>query len=80
MHQNRWERRILQQTVDCKEHRIIHKTTTAYLSQSNGIVKRANQTVIERVRVLLHDSGLPASMWCEVASTVLYLKDFIPTA
>ena len=29
--------------------------------------------------VLLHESGLPASMWCEVASTVLYLKDFIPT-
>jgi hypothetical protein len=22
---------------------------------------------------------LPAFMWCEVASTVIYLKDFIPT-
>ena len=31
------------------------------------------------MRVLLHDSGLLASMWFEVASTVLYLKDFIPT-
>ena len=36
--------------------------------------------VIERVWVLLHDSGLPATMWCEVASMVYYLKDFIPTA
>ena len=35
--------------------------------------------VIEHVQVLLHDSGLPAMMWCKVASMVLYLKDFIPT-
>jgi hypothetical protein len=47
--------------------------------QSNGVVECANRTVIKRVRVLLHESGLPASMWCEVASTVLYLKDFALT-
>ena len=64
----------------CKEFGILHKTTSTYSSQSNGIVKCANWTVIEHVRVLLHDSGLPASMWCEVASMVLYLKDFIPIA
>ena len=64
----------------CKEFGIIHETTSAHSSQSNSIVEQANRTVIERVRVLLHDSGLPAMMWCEVASTVLYLKDFIPTA
>jgi hypothetical protein len=39
----------------------------------------SNQTIIEHVQVLLHDSGLTATMWCKVASTVLYLKDFIPT-
>src|SRR5882757_2765663 len=63
----------------CKEFGIIHETTSAYSSQLNGVVERAHRTVIERVRVLLHDGDLPASMWCEVASTVLYLKDFIPT-
>ena len=63
----------------CKEFGIIHETTLAHSSQSNGVIERANRTVIERVRVLLHNSGLPAMMWCEVASTVLYLKDFIPT-
>jgi GAG-pre-integrase domain/Integrase core domain len=64
----------------CKEFGIIHETTSAYSSQSNGVVEHANRTVIERVWVLLHDSGLSATMWCEIASTVLYLKDFIPTA
>ena len=64
----------------CRKFGIVHETTSPYSSQSNGVVERANRTVIERVRVLLHDSGLPASMWCEVASTVLYLKDFIPSA
>jgi GAG-pre-integrase domain/Integrase core domain len=54
----------------CKEFGIIHKTTSPYLSQSNGIVERVNRAVIEHVRVLLHDSGLPASMWGEVASTL----------
>jgi Integrase core domain/GAG-pre-integrase domain len=63
----------------CKEFGIIHETTSPYSSQSNGVVKQVNRIVIEHVRVLLHDSGLPASMWCEVASIVIYLKDFIPT-
>jgi hypothetical protein len=63
----------------CRVHGIIHETTTAYSSQSNGVVERSNRTVIERVRVLLHDGNLPASMWCETAATVVYLKDFVPT-
>jgi hypothetical protein len=63
----------------CKEFGIIHKTTSACSFQSNGMVDHANQTVIKRVQVLLHDSGLLAFMWCEIASMVLYLKDFIPT-
>ena len=64
----------------CRKFGIVHETTSPYSSQSNGVVERANRTVIEHVRVLLHDSGLPASMWCEVASMVLYLKDFVPSA
>jgi transposase InsO family protein len=33
----------------CKEFGIVHEITTAYSSQSNGVVERANRTVIERV-------------------------------
>ena len=63
----------------CREFGIVHETTSAYSSQSNSVVEHANCMVIEHVRVLLHNSGLPASMWCKIASTVLYLKDFVPT-
>jgi len=61
------------------EHGIIHETTAAYSSESNGVIECSNQTVIERTQVLLNDSSLPQSMWCEVAATVVYLKDFIST-
>lgn len=63
----------------CKESGIIHMITSAYSSQSNGVVEHANHTIIECVRVLLHDSGLSAALWCEIASTVLFSKDFVPT-
>jgi Integrase core domain/GAG-pre-integrase domain len=64
----------------CKEFGIIHEVTSPYSSQSNGVVECTNQTLIEQVQVLLHDSGLVATMWCEVASMVLYLKNFVPMA
>jgi transposase InsO family protein len=41
----------------CKEFGIVHETTSPYSSQFNGVVERANRTVIERIRVLMHDSG-----------------------
>ncbi|RDB17165.1 Retrovirus-related Pol polyprotein from transposon TNT 1-94 [Hypsizygus marmoreus] len=64
----------------CAEHGIIHETTSGYSSPSNGVAERSNRTVFERVRVLMHEAGLPPSMWCEVAATVFYLADFIPTS
>ena len=64
----------------CTGHGIIHEMITAYSFQSNGIVKWSNCTIIKRVHVLLNESGLFKSMWAEVAATVIYLKNFIPTA
>ena len=61
------------------EHGIIHEPTMAYSFESNDVIERSNRTVIERTQVLLNDSSLPLSMWCEVAATIIYLKDFIPT-
>ena len=64
----------------CTGHGIIHEMTTAYSFQSNGIVEQSNRTIIERVHILLNKSGLFKSMWAEIAATVIYLKDFVPTA
>ena len=64
----------------CSEEGIILEPNTTYSSESNGIVERSHCTVIEHTRVLMVENSLPPSMWCELAATVLYLKDFIPTA
>lgn len=61
----------------CVEHGITHETTLGYSSASNGVVECSNRTVIERVRVLMHEAKLPPSLWCEVASTVIYLKNLL---
>ena len=53
---------------------------TTYSSETNGIVKCSHRTVIKRTHTLMVENSFPPSMWCELAATVLYLKDFIPTA
>ena len=55
-------------------HGIIRETTSAHSSASNGVVEHTHRTIIECIRVLLHETRLPASMWCEVASTIIYLS------
>ena len=65
---------------ECKERGIVLEPNTAYSLESNGIVERSHFTVIEHTCVLMVENDFPPSMWCEIAATVLYFKDFIPTA
>ncbi|CAI7860669.1 unnamed protein product [Closterium sp. NIES-54] len=46
-----------------KRHGIKQQLTTAYTPQSNGVVERANRTIIEGGRTILVDSGLPLRFW-----------------
>src|SRR5437762_13033594 len=39
-----------------KECDIKHETTASYSSEQNGISKRANRTIIEQMKVILHDT------------------------
>ena len=47
--------------------------------QHNGIAERLNRTILERVRALLHASGLPKFLWGEAACHVVWLKNRTPT-
>ena len=63
-----------------KRHRIKHEKTSAYKLEQNGVTERLNKTIIERVRAILTDTGLPKHLWAELAATVIYLKNRSPTS
>ena len=41
----------------------------------NGVAERRNRTIVERVRALLHASGLPKFLWGEAARHVVWLMN-----
>lgn len=51
---------------------IIHEKTAVYTPEQNGTVERANRTIVEGIRTLLHESRLPRELWAEAANTVVY--------
>jgi len=52
---------------------------TPYAYAQNGVAERAIRTVIQSVRSLLFDVGLPKSLWAEGASCAIYVQGFIPS-
>ena len=42
-----------------KEHGIVHETTVPYSPDQNGVSKRANRTIMDRVQAILAQTGLP---------------------
>jgi transposase InsO family protein len=62
-----------------KSEGILNETTTAYTPQSNGIVERANLTIMDRVRCMLDDAGISKKYWGFAVSVAIYLKNRTPT-
>lgn len=46
---------------------IEHHLSIAGISQQNGVAERANRTIQEMVRSMLHGSNSPSSLWAEAA-------------
>ena len=63
-----------------KQCGIIRERTVPYSPQQNGVSERANRTLMESVRSLLHFAGLPKEFWAEALSTAVYLKNRSPTS
>jgi len=53
-------------------------TTPADTPQRDGVVERANRTVWERARTLLHHAGLPDAFVWEAVCCAVYLLNFTP--
>ncbi|GJW05230.1 retrotransposon protein, putative, ty1-copia subclass [Tanacetum coccineum] len=63
----------------CKESGIARHLTVAGTPQQNGLAKRMNRTLLNKVRCLLIQSGLPDSFWAEVTVTAAYLINRSPS-
>ena len=58
---------------------IERQVTVARTPQQNGVAERANRTIMEAARAMLHAAGLPLSFWeCAVMAAV-YLRNRSPT-
>lgn len=61
-------------------HGIVLHVTTPYAHAQNGVAERANRTIMEGVRCVLAESGLPKNLWAEAASTQVYTRNLLPTS
>ncbi|CAA7262723.1 unnamed protein product [Cyclocybe aegerita] len=59
--------------VHLKAHGTARKQTVHDTPAQNGVAERRNRIIMERVRVLLHSSGLPKFLWGEAARHVVWL-------
>ena len=59
---------------------ILHQKTTAYTPEQNGVAERLNRTIVEKVRAMLQEAGLPPYLWAEAANTACYLRNRSPAA
>ncbi|KAM2946602.1 hypothetical protein COP2_029388 [Malus domestica] len=51
----------------------------AYSPQQNGVAERKNRTIVEMAKCMLHEKGLPYSLWGEAVVTYVYLLNRCPT-
>ena len=54
------------------------ETTVRYTPEQNGAAERLNRTLMEKVRTMLEDSGLPKHMWAEALATANYVRNRSP--
>jgi len=58
-----------------KEQGMEHRLTTHNTLQHNGVAESLNRCLIERMRALLHQSGLPPTLWAEALHFVVWVKN-----
>jgi len=57
-----------------KSDGILKEMTTPHLPQSNGVVERANRTIMERAQRMRDDAGLSKKYWAFAVSVAVHLK------
>ncbi|GKC71610.1 retrovirus-related pol polyprotein from transposon TNT 1-94, partial [Tanacetum coccineum] len=63
----------------CIDSGIARHLTVVGTPQQNGLVERMNRTLMDKVRCLLIQSGLPKTFWAEATCTAAYLINRSPS-
>ena len=61
------------------KNKINHYETIPNTPEQNGVTERLNRTLMEKVRPMLTQAGLPKIYWAEAANTANYLKNRTPS-
>ena len=67
-------------TTFLSDHGITHETTSAASSSSNGVAERMNRTLMDMVRPMLLQSGVPSAFWGEAVHTAAKIRNRLPTS
>ena len=59
---------------------VVHQTTVRYTPEQNGAAERLNRTLMDRMRAMLEDSGLPKELWAEAALTACFIRNRSPVS
>jgi transposase InsO family protein len=62
-----------------KDEGIRWETTTPRTPEQNGVSERLNRSIVDRVRTILIDAGLPLHLWTEAVNYIVYTKNRSPT-
>ena len=63
----------------CRSHGIRLEKTVPKTPQQNGVAKRMNRTVCDRIRCMLSHAKLPKSFWGEAMRTIVDLINLPPS-
>lgn len=63
----------------CREEGIRIETPAPYAHSGNGVAERTNRTIIEGMRCVRCDAGLPPKFWAELLATVIYVLNLMPS-
>ena len=73
-------RSIPQTNLICFVKKLAYNTNSLppYTPQQNGVSERKNRTIMEMVRCMMDEKGLPKSFWLEATSIVVFLLNKLP--
>jgi len=60
-----------------RENKLSFEFTTPYAHQQNGTVEQSMYTVLNGVRSVIAESGMPLKYWAETTQAVIYVQNFV---